>query len=283
MRRLLFLLLLWPAAGQGQATVNPATGPVRAPPFTVETVSVAPEPGAVRELASTPAGAFTASLVLPGAGQAALGLRRWSVYAVLEAGLWAGYLEAAADVRRLTAAYRDVAWEAARLPTDPGERQEGSWSYYETVGQYVTSGSYDSEPDRAGLQPEPDVTTYNGAVWSLALGIFLPGGTADPGAPEYEAALAYYRDRAAGPAFLWDWSGRLDSLDRYRGLIADADDEARFRSTALGLVLANHLVAAVDALIVARLRTGAGLRLESRLVPAPTPRLNVGLRISLRN
>ena len=280
-RLLVLILLLWPATGQGQATI-PTVGPER----TALRAGQAPVPlelAPVRELMATPAGAFTASLVLPGAGQAALGLRRWMAYAVVEAGLWTVHLEAAADVRRLSGAYRDLAWEAARLPTGPGERREGSWGYYETVSQYVSSGSWDSEPETDGLQPEPDVTTYNGAIWSLARGIFLPGGTVDPGAPEYDAALAYYRDRAAGPAFLWDWGGRLDALTRYRGLIGDADDEARVRSTALGLVLANHLVAAVDALVVARLRTGAGPRLESRLVPTPTPRMNVGLRIPLRN
>lgn len=270
MRRLLVcLLLLWPATGRGQA-----------PGALHDLPSAVPGPA----LLETPGGAFAASLVLPGAGQAALGLRRWVVYGVLEAALWTVHLEAAADVRRLSTAYRDLSWEAARLPTGPDQRREGSWSYYETLGQYLTSGAYDRDPDTPGLQPEVDIGTYNGVVWELARGIFLPGGVADPSSPAYGDALDYYRDRAAGPDFLWNWSGRLDDLDRYNALIRDADAEARVRSTALGLVLANHIVSAVDALVVARLRAGTGVRIEHRLQPTQgTLRWNVGLRIPIRN
>lgn len=288
MRRLLVtVLVLWPAAGQGQAAGHPEPGP--GPVRDRVAAAVVPDPVAsldaapALELARSPAGAFTASLLLPGAGQAALGLRRWVAYAALEAAFWTVHLEAAADVRRLSDAYRDLAWQTARLPTGPGERRDGSWGYYETMGEYVTSGRWDRDPGAGGLQPETDPGTYNGAIWSLALGIYLPGGTVDPTAPEYEAALAYYRDRAAGPDFLWDWTGRLDALERYQGLISDADDEARVRSAALGLVLANHLVAAVDALVVARLRDGVGPRLESRLVTSPRPRLDIGMTLPLRN
>lgn len=284
------LFLLWPATGQGQQVSTPPSvstahptraeagpvGPVAAAPF--------PEPAPVSPLLATPAGAFTASLVLPGAGQAALGLRRWMLYAALEATFWTVHLEAAADVRRLNRSYRDLAWEAARLPTGPATREDAGWSYYETLGHYTTSGSYDSDPQAAGVQPETDAATYNGMVWDLAQRIFLPGGTGPPGSPEYDRALAYYQERAAGPDFLWDWSGSPNALDRYRGLIQDADQEARVRSTALGLVLANHLVAAVDALVVARLRETTDIRLSSRLDPTRSaPRLIIELTIPIGN
>ena len=243
----------------------------------------APAP-AVPDLLQTPGGAFAGSLVLPGVGQAALGLKRWLVYGVLELAFWGVHLEAAADYRQLAAAYRDLAWEAARSPTGPAERVEGSFGYYETVGQYVRSGAYDRDPGAPGLQPEDDPATYNGTVWQLARQLFLPGGTGDPGTPAYDSALAYYEEKAAGPDFLWDWSGRLSEMDRYGGIIRDADAVARVRATALGLVLANHMVSAVDALVVARLRNETGVRLESRIHETPGPmRWDVGVRIPLRN
>lgn len=276
MRLLVPLLLLWPVGVASQA--GPATH--RPPP-------AVPGPGVLESatpaigwpVLETPGGAFTASLILPGAGQAALGVGRWVVYPLLEAAFWTLHLEAASDVRRLSTAYRDLAWEEARVPTDPGPRQDGSWGYYETMSQFITSGAYDLEPGTRGLQPEVDESTYNGSVWSLAQGLFLPPDGAGPGTEAYERALDYYREGAAGPAFLWSWS-RLEDLERFRGLIDEADAEARLRSTALGLVLANHLVSAVDALVVARLRPETGVRLESRLTREHgAVRMSMGLRI----
>jgi hypothetical protein len=249
----------------------------------------APLPGApgstagaidIRDALSTPGGAFAASLVLPGAGQAALGLKRWIAYGLLEAGLWGIHLEARADVRSLRRSYRDLAWETARAAM-PEPRRDGDWEYYETMSEYLASGSYDSEPGTEGLQPEPDDGTYNGSVWALARALYLPSGMGGPGSSEYDLALDYYREHAAGPAFLWSWIGKDDALERFRALIRESDDEARTESLALGLVLANHLVSAVDAFLVARLRTD-GVRLDSRLSPVgPTLRWSVGLVIPI--
>lgn len=303
MRRLLLAALV---LGTGPATLpaqvagaepgaEPRTdrpGPVRpAGPYTGSLAGVpvvpappplahnAVDPGA---LLATPGGAFGASLLLPGAGQAALGLRRWIAYGALEVAFWALHLDAASDFRALSDAYRDLAWEAARLPTDPGPRQDGGWSYYETMSHYLSSGVYDREPGTAGVQPETDPATYNGSVWELAQGLFLPPG-AGPGSEEYDSALAYYTERAVGTAYLWRWT-EPDDLDRFRSLINDADGEARLRSTALGLVLANHVVAAVDALLVARLRAESGVRLESRLGrDSGAFNLNIGLRVPVPN
>ncbi|MFW5947858.1 MAG: hypothetical protein ACOCUW_05140 [Gemmatimonadota bacterium] len=311
MRRALgLLLLLWPAAGwaQGAAvgarptdgvpsmTVRSADGPAGQGAGRVPTVPVSRHwpaavgpAGAVRStvapadasVLTTPAGAFAASLVVPGAGQAALGLKRWVAYGAVEVVLWAVHLEAAADVRSLARAYRDLAWEAARRPTGVETRQDGSWGYYETMSRYPASGAYDLDPAQPGLQPETDPETYNGTVWELARDLYLPPGPSDPDSEAYAAALTYYEDRAPGPAFLWSWVDRPDDLERFRALIEDADREARVRSTALGLVFANHLVSAVDALIVARLRGDTGIRLESRQVAGT--RWDLGLKIPLPN
>jgi hypothetical protein len=282
MRRLLgSLLLAWLTAGGAQAQITPRLSAVPGPPRPVL------EPAAdgispIRALA-TPGGAFAASLLIPGAGQAALGLRRWVVYGGLEVAFWAVHLEAAADVRSLSRAYKDLAWEVARQPTSPAFREDGPWDYYEDMSHYVASGAYDLDPQTAGTQPETDAATFNGSVWQLAQGLFLPPGPPDATSPEYELAVGYYQARAAGPNFLWTWAGQPGALDRFRGLIQDADGEARVRSTALGLVLANHLISAVDALLVARLRDGAPpARLESRLTQAPDVlRWSIGLRIPI--
>jgi hypothetical protein len=296
-RLLPFLLLL--LAGPAAAQVAPALRPApAAPPATPASAASAathgngapglvpvrahgavPAPG-VRATLATPPGAFLASLAVPGSGQAALGLRRWVVYGLLEVGLWAAHLDARSDFHSFSDRYRDLAWETARTPGGL-PREDGGWGYYEAMRDYLSSGAYDVDAAAAGVQPEVDESTYNGAVWRIARGLYLGGGEG-PGTEPYDSALAYYGERAAGPAFLWSWVGLEDELDRFRGLIARADDESRVATNALGLVLANHLVSAVDALVVARLRTNDGVRLESRTTPAgSTLRWSVGLRIPI--
>lgn len=261
---LLSLLLAGtPAASQERATREFPTAPWPGVPSPwagagAETApGMAPGPDWMR----TPAGAFGSSLVVPGLGQAALGLRRWVAYGAVELGLWGVRLDARSDERRFRRSYRDLAWEAARDPA--GERQDGGWGYYEAMSQYPSSGAFDRDPAEPGLQPETDAATYNGAVWDVATGLYLPGGSGGPDSPGYDRALAYYTDHAAGPAFLWDWGGNDAALDRFRDLIERSDAEARLASGALGLLLANHLVAAIDALIVARLRPEDDVHLES--------------------
>lgn len=275
---LLFPLLLLagahagPAAGQAMRS---APGAVPPPAFPAPPTAAGLEaPGWLR----TPAGAFGASLVVPGAGQAALGLRRWVLYGLAEAGLWALYLDARWDEGAYRDRYRDLAWESARLHA--GERRDGGWGYYEAMSHYLSSGAYDTDPARAGVQPETSPATYNGVVWELARGLFLAGGPPSPETPGYAEALDYYATRAAGPEFLWSWAGRESELARFRDLIDRTDDEARLATRAAGLVLANHLVAAIDALLVARLREESGLRLRSGLdTTGRAPRWRIGFEL----
>jgi hypothetical protein len=97
------------------------------------------------------------------------------------------------------------------------------------------------------LQPESDPDTYNGAIWNLAQDLFFPPDGAAPGSPAWERALAYYRDRAYGETFLWDWTGNPGSQDEMTRLIERSDTRFRQATLVLGAVLLNHLVAAVDA------------------------------------
>ncbi len=215
------------------------------------------EPGG----AATPMPAAVAgrSLLLPGWGQHALGQRRSWAYLAVEATLWAYWANrrsAGADARD---AYRDLAWGEARIGS--ASRVDGDWPYYETLEKWTRSGVYDADPARSGVQPEADPSTYNGYVWSLARGQFLQAGEPDESDPGYAQALAYYERRAYGAAFLWDWSGKDTALRRYEGLIRDSDDRFHQATTALGAVLANHLLSAADAFVSARLPGDAGLRI----------------------
>ncbi len=229
----------------------------------------------------SPVGAFSASLLLPGAGQGALGLRRWVVYGATELAFWGVRVDAVRDEARFSRAYRDLAWDVAREPGGAA-REDGPWGYYEAMSHYAESGRYDVDGSNPGLQPESDAGTYNGQIWALALSLYAPGGSAEPGTPGYARALDYYGAHAIGPAFIWSWTGHETELARFRGLIDDADGRARQAGLAAGLILANHLVSAVDAFLAARVLAG-DVRLENRIDPDRAGvRWRVGLRIPIR-
>jgi hypothetical protein len=213
-----------------------------------------------------------ASALVPGAGQFLQGRRRWIVFLTAEAAAWAFHLDARQDARRLRTGYRDLAWSVARNAPEP--RVDGNFEYYERMARWLRSGSFDSEPGSPELEPERDPSTYNGAQWELAAAIHLEGDVhAAPGRPGYDAALAFYRERAYPEPFLWDWSDVDDQQARFGDLIERSDDRFRTASVALVLVAANHLLAAVDAFAAARLSpTTAGPSLG--LAPGPGPASN---------
>ena len=68
----------------------------------------------------------------------------------------------------------------------------------------------------------------------------------------YQSALAYYDVRAYDSAFLWDWSAVPGGREELGQLISASDDRYRQATTALGLVIANHLISAADAYLSAR-------------------------------
>ena len=191
------------------------------------------------------------SLGLPGTGQHLLGQRRKWVYGALEVVGWALLIERRAAAGRYRDRYRDFAWENARL--QDAERVDGDFEYYETLTKWSRSGSFDSDPAASGVQPEPDPGTFNGSIWALALQIYVAGGgpPPQPGDPAYQGALAYYEERAYGNPLLWDW-GASDGRRQLARLIEDSDDRFRQATTVLGAVLANHLIAGVDAYVSAR-------------------------------
>lgn len=196
------------------------------------------------------------SAVAPGAGQYSLGTSRWILYVALEATALYWYFDRRAAGREFEADYRDLAWEVARSGIVGGERRDGDFRYYEALARYERSGAFDVDPNRDGVQPETDPSTYNGSIWALARAMFFPAGvdSLPEDAPEYRSALEYYVERAFGPEFLWSWADDPSARLRYVRLIEESDGARRSATLALGLVLANHLASAVDAFVTARLR-----------------------------
>jgi hypothetical protein len=192
-----------------------------------------------------------ASLIVPGSGQLLLGQRRWPIYAAVEAVAWFIHLDRQRSGRRLRIEYRDVAWTVARAGS-PEPRRDGDWEYYERLEHWITSGRFDADPVRAGLQPETDVTTFNGSVWALAADLFLPWDEGE-GTSAFASALDYYERHAYPTAQLWDWTAQEGNLERYRALIDQSDEDLRTATAVLGLVVATHRFSAAGACVSARL------------------------------
>ncbi|MEO5510028.1 MAG: hypothetical protein ABIV28_08205 [Longimicrobiales bacterium] len=209
--------------------------------------------------------AFLASLAIPGSGQYALKQNRWVPYAAVETWAWIRYIDQRNTAHRLSRRYKDLAWSIARR-VSTGERRDTTFPYYEVLIHYPASGAFDVDPNAPGVQPEFDPATYNGEQWNLAASLFLPAGATGPA--NYAAAIAYYEAHAIPDAYAFAWNaGRLEQ-QVYSKAITESDAAYRDATRMLGLILANHLTSAVDALISARLRsTGANLRFESGLSP----------------
>ena len=233
-------------------------------------------PGASNQVAPaviSPTRALLYSGVLPGWGQRHLDKVRWLGFMAVELVGWGFLLERQRTGLDFRTRYRDLAWFVARRGT-VGDRMDGDFEYYEALGQYRASGAFDADPFLGGVQPETDTTTYNGVLWSLANEIFLvPGeqGPPGPGSPEYEQAMGYYVGRSIGADFHWDWNGDEVSRAEYDRLIRRSDAALRQVTTVVGVILANHLVAAFDAFITARLRA-ANSSAEIRLSAVPDAR-----------
>jgi hypothetical protein len=203
------------------------------------------------------------SAVLPGAGQHVIGQdRRW-IYLGLEAVGWFAYVNRRSAGADATHAYRDFAWDRARLQAEP--RMDGDFDYYETLSKWQHSGAFDQDLGRVGVQPEVDVATFNGSIWSLASSLFLGGMSgASPSDPQYVRAIAYYQERAYDSAYLWEWRGTGADQDTYGSLITDSDEKYRQATNVLGAIIANHVVSVVDAFVSAR---GIVRGTQSEVVP----------------
>jgi hypothetical protein len=191
------------------------------------------------------------SAVVPGTGQMVLGQRRGWVYLALEAMGWIVHADRRSSGARYRDAYRDLAWESARVGSD--SRIDPGFAYYETLTYWTRSGAFDVDPTTVGVQPESDPATFNGSIWARARAVYgVPSESTDPGGAAYGAALAYYQARAYGTDFLWDWSADPDQQRRFSDLIGRSDERYRQATIALGVVIANHMLAAADAFVATR-------------------------------
>lgn len=194
------------------------------------------------------------SFVIPGTGQLVREQTRGWAYLALETVGWVVYADRRRSAGRYRDQYRDLAWETARATT--GERIDGDFAYYERLTQWERSGHYDSDPGAPGIQPETDVSTFNGSIWDRARRIYGVQST-DTDAAGYQAALEYYGDQAYEDVFVWDWTGHADARERFGSLIRTSDARFQHATIALGLLFANHLISAADAFVSVR-----GLSLE---------------------
>lgn len=192
-------------------------------------------------------GAFR-SLLLPGWEQYRKGQQRWRVFAGVEAVSLLGGGHQTWESHRFRNSYRELAWERAR-DGQGARRLDGDFEYYEAMSLYASSGVFDRRPDLEALYPEENPATFNGALWQLSRQLFSLDEGTDPTHPAAGPALQHYRTRAIQPEYEWDWGSDLQARDRFSRWIERSDD-ARGRATLfMGLLLANHLLSGLDALV----------------------------------
>ncbi len=228
-------------------------------PFVVDSSTLA-SPGWVRPI--SPA-------IIPGSGQLMASQDRGVVYLAVEAFLVIQLISSSGEGTRERDRYKDLAFTIARAPFAPA-RRDTTFEYFEQMERFIESGPFDTEPS-SSLVPPTDELTYNGSIWRLARETFL----ADPVDPdtsstEYQSALAFYRERAIGPNFQWSWRDAGLEQDLYRQSIKRSDDAFRSSTQYLGLLLANHLLSAIDAFVSYRLsENGTTAQLQSSLRRIP--------------
>jgi hypothetical protein len=240
----------------GITTLQPSVGPTGARPVTdLVAAAVAPDTPATH----TP-WAVLASAIVPGAGQAILGQDRFIPYLAVEAYAWARYAGDKHRGRRDADRYRTLAKRVAQAAFAPAP-PTGNFDYYERMEHFIESGSFDAMPG-GDLDPEPDSTTYNGSVWLLARQTYWenPGKAPPRDSPEYLRAEAFYKSRAVASSFRWSWRNAQLEYDEFRRTIRQSNDGYRSALQDLGLVIANHALSTVDALVTIRLRRHASAR-----------------------
>jgi len=217
------------------------------------------------------------SLALPGAGQLAAHQDRAAVYLAAELYTLARVLQLNHEGNTAGDRFRDLAFDVARRAFTTA-RRDTVFEYYETMERFTESGEFDRDPEPA-LAPETDPTTFNGSVWLLARRTFWadPNAPPDPSSPAYAAALQFYQQHAVGPAFRWSWRNAAAQQQVFRETIGKSDHAFRSAQSHLGVLLANHVVSAVDALISSRLSALAGRHATLHTVIGPTTVLGLSL------
>jgi hypothetical protein len=210
-----------------------------------------------------------ASLFVPGTGQLLARQDRGAVYLAAEVYLLSRFLQLNHEAQRGSRLYKSLAFDIARRSFAPTVR-DTVFEYFEQMERFTESGRYDVDPGPA-FAPETDTRTYNGSVWLLARRTYWqnPDVPPDPSSPQYDDARRFYWTHAVGPNFLWSWRDHSLEQQAYREAIRHSDNAFRRAQNQIGLLLANHVVSAVDALISTRLTAAAGRQAEMRTTLSP--------------
>jgi hypothetical protein len=198
-----------------------------------------------------------ASFVVPGSGQILARQDRAAIYIGTEVYALTRFLQLTMASHRDATRFRDLAFQVARSAFSP-TRRDTVFEYFETMQRFMESGQFDGDPGPA-FAPESDTTTYNGSVWLTARRTYWrdPNVPPDPQSLEYARAVQFYDAHAVGPGYLWSWRNADQQLSVFRETIRKSDGAFRNAQNQLGVLLANHLVSAVDALISSRLSSAA--------------------------
>lgn len=209
--------------------------------------------------AASPWWAPLASALVPGAGQFAMGQQRSVAYLVAEGYLFVQAMAARRDHNADRDEYRAIAADAARREFG-GARPIGTWKYYESMEETRASGAFDLIAG-GDVDPETDITTYNGARWRLARENHWQNPDVTPAleSPEYQRALAEYLRDAVRDEYRWSWNEGLQQ-DLYRQTIASANRSSQRATNFFSLMIANHLASTIDAYVTVRVRRFGGVR-----------------------
>jgi hypothetical protein len=198
-----------------------------------------------------------ASFLVPGTGQILAHQDRAAIYIGTEAYGLTRFIQLTVSSHRDATRFRDLAFQVARAAFAPA-RRDTVFEYFETMQRFMESGQFDRDPG-PDFAPEVDTTTYNGSVWMTARRTYWQDPNTPPSATslQYARALQFYETHAVGPGYLWSWRNSEQELSVFRETIRKSDSAFRKAQDQLGILLANHLVSAVDAFISSRLSSAA--------------------------
>lgn len=209
---------------------------------------------------------------------------RGAIYLIADIFLITRFVTFYNEGRRDFDRYRDLSFSVARAAFSPS-KQDTVFEYFEQMSNFLESGPFDTDPG-PGLVPPTDELTFNGRIWTLARRTFFsnPDSIPDADSPEYQRAIEFYKSRAVGPNFQWSWRNAVIEQDVYRQTIRESDEGFRKAFQQLGLLLANHLLSAIDALVTHRLQQISRGAAVSAVVWYPTgrglePRAHLTLKI----
>jgi hypothetical protein len=220
--------------------------------------------------------------VVPGTGQLIAGNERGALYMVVEAFLLTRLIAQEREGSHSGDQFRDLAFQVARGAFGPTVR-DTNFEYFEQMGKYIESGAYNEDPTGA-FAPATDPRTYNGNIWALARKTYFanPDSTPSTDSEAYQRALEFYRRRAIGPAFQWSWRNAALEQDLFRQTIAQSDNAYRSAQQELGLLLANHLLSAIDAVITHRLSRGSRKTDFTSMLWMPSNGSSIGVTFNVR-